>query len=67
MRDWPTVKVLFTRFRLFGDSLVSKGRGAERELRMADGLVEAENWKNSDVTTGILEEGSIGVGTLPMA
>ena len=46
--------------------------GGLRDLRMAgglmgDGLVEAENWKVSGMTTGILEAGSTGVQTLPMA
>ena len=35
---------------------------------MADGLVEAENRKGSGMTTaGILEAGSTGAKTLPMA
>ena len=34
---------------------------------MADGLVEAENQKCSGMTTGILEAGSTGARTLPMA
>ena len=34
---------------------------------MADGLVVAENWKGSGMTTGILEAGSAGARTLPMA
>ena len=34
---------------------------------MADGLVKAENQKGSGMTTGILEAGSIGLRTLPMA
>ena len=34
---------------------------------MADGLVEAENWKGSGMTTGILETVSTGVRALPMA
>ena len=38
-----------------------------RELRMADGLVEAENRKGSGMTTGILEAGSTGARTLLMA
>ena len=57
--------------RLFGDSLVSKGRGL-RELSMvdgfmADGLVELENRKGSGMRTRVLEAGSTGVQTLPMA
>ena len=40
--------------------------GGLRELRIADGLVEVENRKGSDMTTGILEAGSTGVQTLPM-
>ena len=34
---------------------------------MADGLVEAEKRKGSDMTTRILEAGSTGARTLPMA
>ena len=34
---------------------------------MADGLVEVENRKGSGMTTGILEVGSTGTRTLPMA
>ena len=34
---------------------------------MADGLVNAEDRKSSCMTTGILEAGSSGVQTLPMA
>ena len=41
--------------------------GELRELRVADGLVEAENRKGSGMTTGILEAGSTGARTLPMA
>ena len=46
--------------------------GGLRELRMtdglmADGLMEAENRKGSGMTTGILEAGSTGARTLPMA
>ena len=64
-------EVLFRGFRLFGDILVSKGRGL-RDLRMADGLmadglVDAENWKGSGMPTGILETGSTRARTLPMA
>ena len=63
--------ILFGRVRLFGDSLFSKGRGAERVNYglwcMADGLVEVENRKGSGMTTGILEAGSSGAQTLPMA
>ena len=59
---WPTGEVQFGRVTLFGGSLVSEGRGL-RELKMADGLVEVENRKCS----GILEAGSTGARTLPMA
>ena len=38
-----------------------------RDLRTADGLVDAENQKGSSMTTGILEAGSTGARTLPMA
>ena len=46
--------------------------GGLRELSMvdgfmADGLVEAEKRKGSGMTTGILEAGSTGPRTLPMA
>ena len=46
--------------------------GGLREVSMvdgfiADGLVEAEIRKGSGMTTGILEEGSTGARTLPMA
>ena len=46
--------------------------GGMRELSMvdgfmADGLVEAENRKGSGMTTGILEAGSTGARTLPIA
>ena len=34
---------------------------------MADGLVEAEKRKGSGMTTGILEAGSAGPRTLPVA
>ena len=34
---------------------------------MADGFVEVENRKGSGMTTGILEAGSTGARTLPMA
>ena len=34
---------------------------------MADGLVDVENRKGSGMTTGILEAGSTGAQTLPMA
>ena len=34
---------------------------------MADGLVEAEKQKGSGMTTGILEAGSAGPRTLPIA
>ena len=41
--------------------VVEVGRGGGlRELRMADCLVKAENWKGSGMTTGILEAGSTG-------
>ena len=53
---WPAGEVLFRRFRLFVDCLVIKGRGL-RELRMAEGLVKAENQKGSGMSTGILEAG----------
>ena len=33
----------------------------------ADGLVEVDNRKGSGMTTGILEAGSTGVRTLPIA
>ena len=42
------------------DSLVSEGRGL-RDLRMADGLVDAENQKGSGMTTRILKTESTGV------
>ena len=38
-----------------------------RELRMVDGLVEVEKRKGSSMTTGILEAGSTGARTLPIA
>ena len=55
----------------YKDIFVRKGRGL-RELSMvngfmADGLVETENRKGSGMTTGILEAGSTGAQTLPMA
>ena len=34
---------------------------------MADGLVDVENRKGSGMTTGILEAGSTGAQTLPVA
>ena len=34
---------------------------------VADGLVEAEKWKGSGMTTGILEAGSTGARMQPMA
>ena len=63
--------VLFRRDRLFGDSLVSKGKGAKRvgmnDGCMANGLVEVENQKDSGRMTGILEAISTGVQTPPVA
>ena len=54
------------------DGLGTVKVGGLRELSMvdgfmADGLVEAENRKSSGITTGILEAGSTGARTLPMA
>ena len=46
---------------------VGGGRGRLRDLRMANGLVDAENQKGFDMTTGILEAGSTGTQILPMA
>ena len=34
---------------------------------MTGGFVQAENWNGSGMTTGILEAGSTGAQTLPMA
>ena len=52
-------------------TVLSVNVGGLRELCMvdgfmADGLVEAENWKGSGMKTGILEAGSTGARTLPM-
>ena len=64
-------EVLFKDLDSLGTVMLVKGGGL-RELKMADGLmadglVEAENRNGSGLTTGILEAGSTGARTLPMA
>ena len=75
---WPTgEEVLFRGFRQsclwtvlsvkVCVCVLGGGRGRLRDLRMANGLVDAENQKGFDMTTGILEAGSTGTQILPMA
>ena len=75
MRDGLQGRSYLEDFDCFGTVLLVEvgggGGGRVRELRMtdglmADGLVDAENRKDSGMTTRILDAGSTGVRTLPM-
>ena len=71
MRDGLQGRSCFEELDCLGTVLLV-GVGGLRELSMvdgfmADGLVEAEKRKGSGMTTEILEAGSAGAGTLPMA
>ena len=71
MRDGLQGRSCLEELDCLGTVLLVKVEGL-RELSMvdgfmADGLVELENRKGSGMTTGILEAGSTGAQTLPMA
>ena len=66
MRDGLQRRSYLEELDCLGTVLLVKAGGL-REFSMVDGLVEAEKWKGSGMTTGILEAGSIGVGIQPMA
>ena len=71
MRDGLQGRSYFEELDSLGTVLLV-GVGGLRELSivgsfMVDGLVEVEKWKGSGMTTGILEAGSTGTQTLPMA
>ena len=66
MRDGLQGRPYFEELDCLGTVLLV-GVGRMTKLSMVDGLVEAEKWKGSGVTTGNLETGSTGARTLPMA
>ena len=72
MRDGLQGKSYLEELDCLGTVLLVKAGGLAERVKygwcfMADGLVEVENRKGSGMTTGILEAGSTGAQTLPMA
>ena len=71
MRDGLQGRSYLEKLDCLGTVLLVKAGGLREfsivDCFMADGLVEAEKRKGSGMTTGILEAGSTGAQTQPMA